>query len=139
MELINSEIQETRNLIQDKKFTYAESRASVLLNKQPGNPKIYELLGDIYFNQNFYKKSIWYYLDASTRDQNNKDVLYKLGENIYYLKYYELTEALMKNIIEKDPLYTQAYITWRCRRPAVAGFEDDQLAGDQPYRPSVYR
>ncbi len=111
MELINSEIQETKNLIQSKKFTYAESRASVLLNKQPGNPKIYELLGDIYFNQNFYKKSIWYYLDASQRDQNNKDILYKLGENIYYLKYYELTEALMKKIIEKDPLYTQAYIT----------------------------
>ena len=110
-ELIKSEIQETKNLIQDRKFTYAESRASILLAKQPGNPKIHELLGDIFFSQSIYKKSVWHYLDASFRDLDNKEILFKLGENIYYLKYFALAEAIMKKVIEKDPLYTQAYIT----------------------------
>ena len=88
MNLIQSEISETQNLIESKKYSYAESRAMLLLSKEPGNPKIYELIGDIYFNQNFYNKSVWYYLDACQRDESNKNTLYKLGENIYYLKYF---------------------------------------------------
>ena len=51
MDLISSEIHETYSLIEDKKYSYAESRAMVLLSKEPGNPKIYELIGDIYYNQ----------------------------------------------------------------------------------------
>ena len=124
MNLINSEISETKNLIQDKKFTYAESRAIVLLGKQPGNPKVHELLGDIYFNQNLYKKSIWHYLDACQKNTRDKNILYKLGENIFYLKYYELAEAFMKKVIEEDPLYTQAYITLGLTQQEMNNVED---------------
>lgn len=124
MSLIKSEISETKILIQNKKFAYAESRASLLLNKQPGNPKVYELMGDVYFNQNLYKKSVWYYLDACQKNQQDKDILYKLGENIYYLKYYEIAEALMRKVIEKDPLYTQAYITLGLTQQETDNIED---------------
>lgn len=111
MNLISNEIKDTYNLISDKKFSYAESRAMVLLNKEPGNPKVYELIGDIFSQQKKYKKSIWYYLNSCEKDQHNTDVIYKIGENIYYLKYYALAEAYLKKVIEKDPLNTQAYIT----------------------------
>ena len=124
MNLIQSEISETQNLIESKKYSYAESRAMLLLSKEPGNPKIYELIGDIYFNQNFYNKSVWYYLDACQRDESNKNTLYKLGENIYYLKYYALAEALLKKVIEKDPLYTQAYITLGLTQQEMDNVED---------------
>ena len=59
MNLINSEIKEAFGLIKNKQYNHAESRAMVMLAKEPGNPKVYELIGDIYFNQNLYKKSIW--------------------------------------------------------------------------------
>ncbi|MDC0954183.1 tetratricopeptide repeat protein [Pelagibacteraceae bacterium] len=111
MNLINTEIKETYSLLQDKKFSYAESRAMVLLNKEPGNPKVFELIGDIYSNQQNYKKSVWYYISSCEQDEKNIDALYKLGENIYYLEYYALAEAYLKMVIEKEPLYTQAYIT----------------------------
>ena len=111
MNLISSEIKETYTLLKDKKFSYAESRAMVLLNKEPGNPKVFELIGDIYSNQRNYKKSVWYYLSSCEQDEHNTDALYKLGENIYYLEYYALAEAYLKMVIEKEPLYTQAYIT----------------------------
>ena len=96
MDLISSEIHETYSLIEDKKYSYAESRAMVLLSKEPGNPKIYELIGDIYYNQNLYQKSVWYYLNSCEYDYTNTDLMFKLGDNICYLKKYDLAEQWLK-------------------------------------------
>lgn len=124
MDLISSEIHETYSLIEDKKYSYAESRAMVLLSKEPGNPKIYELIGDIYYNQNLYQKSVWYYLNSCEYDYTNTDLMFKLGDNICYLKKYDLAEQWLKKVIENDPQHTPAYLSLALSFQERGNFEE---------------
>ena len=124
MNLINSEIKEAFGLIKNKQYNHAESRAMVMLAKEPGNPKVYELIGDIYFNQNLYKKSIWYYLNSCENNFDNTDLMFKLGDNICCLKEYNLAEQWLKIVIERDPLYVEAYLSLATAFQERGSFEE---------------
>ena len=124
MSLLNSELQEAFNLVKKKQYNHAESRAMVMLAKEPGNPKVYELIGDIYFNQNLYKKSIWYYLNSCENSFNDIDLIFKLGDNICWLKKYDLAEKWLKLVIQKDPQYVEAYLSLAMAFQERGSFEE---------------
>jgi tetratricopeptide (TPR) repeat protein len=111
MTLISKEIQDTFSLINNKKFNFAESQAWILLNKEPNNAKIYELIGEIYAKQNLPKKSIWAFLAAYDCGKDDLQVLFKIAENMFSLHYDDLAKECLKKIIELEPLHLPAYVT----------------------------
>ena len=108
--LINKEIDKIYNLVHQKQFNFAKKTAHLILKRDPNNPKIFDLIGDIYNAQNKQMQSIWYYYSALDRQFNNK-TLYKLGTNIYYLGKYDEAEKILNSVIEQDPVFISAYLT----------------------------
>ena len=98
--LINKEIDKIYNLVHQKQFNFAKKTAHLILKREPNNPKIFDLIGDIYNAQNQQMQSIWYYYSSLDRQFNNK-TLYKLGTNIYYLGKYDEAEKILNSVIEK--------------------------------------
>ena len=108
--IISSEIKKIYNLIDKKKYAFAEKTANLILKRNPNNSKIFDLIGDIYDQQNQPMKSIWYYFSSLNRKFNNK-TLFKLGTNIFYLGKYDIAEKIFKSILENDPTFISAYLT----------------------------
>lgn len=109
--VISKEIANTYQLIHQQDFQKAEARAFVLLEKQPNNSKIYQLIGDINYEQKKYHQSIWYFCSALEKDLQNAYLLNKFGENLYHLKKFKHAEECIKKAIELDPKESDFYLT----------------------------
>jgi tetratricopeptide (TPR) repeat protein len=109
--LIESEITNTYQLIAVEQYSQAETRAYLLLEKQPNNPKIYELIGNINFEQKKYSKSIWYFCSALETNPHNADLLNKFGENLSFLKKYKHAEACIRQAIALEPKASDFYVS----------------------------
>ena len=121
--IISSEIQKIYNLIDQKKYDFAERTANLILKRDPNNSKIFDLIGDIYDQQNQPMKSIWYYFSSLDREFNKK-TLYKLGTNIFYLGKYDLAEKILNSILENDPTFISAYLTLALIHEEKGNIED---------------
>ena len=85
-EILNNEIENTRRFLKSKDFISAENKINFLLKHDDQNPDVLELIGDIYFEQKNYKKSIWFYISAIEKNDQNIGCLIKVSENLFYLK-----------------------------------------------------
>ena len=74
--VIEREVVNTYQLITAQQYSQAEARAYLLLEKQPNNSKVYELIGNINYEQKKYRQSVWYFCSALENDPDNPYLLY---------------------------------------------------------------
>lgn len=109
-EILNNEIENTRRFLKSKDFISAENKINFLLKHDDQNPDVLELIGDIYFEQKNYKKSIWFYISAIEKNDQNIGCLVKVSENLFYLKNFSKCLVIINKIIEIDPSKSYPYI-----------------------------
>jgi len=130
-QILDQEYQKTQQFIHNKDFLSAENNTEFLLKHGKQDPKIYELVGDVYFGKKDYKKSVWYFFKAAEQKENDHQLLCKISENLYYLKKYENASSIIAKAIEINPAHAYSYIILgMCKKEmgideeAVMAFED---------------
>lgn len=129
--VIEREVVNTYQLITAQQYSQAESRAYLLLEKQPNNSKVYELIGNINYEQKKYRQSVWYFCSALENDPDNAYLLNKFGENLYHLKKYQHAEACIKRAIELDPKASDFYLSLGLNYQEQNNLTDAQICFEQ--------
>jgi len=129
--VIEREVVNTYQLINAQQYSQAEARAYLLLEKQPNNSKVYELIGNINYEQKKYRQSLWYFFSALENDPDNAYLLNKFGENLYHLKKYQHAEACIKRAIELDPKASDFYLSLGLNYQEQNNLTDAQICFEQ--------
>ena len=120
--IINDELQNMQQFISNKNFSEAEKKAQILIKHDPSNSKIFEAMGDLYFKQRKYKRSVWYYLSAAEKNDQDYELLTKLAENLFFLNSFEKSILIINKVFEMKPDYAYAYV--------ISGLNHQELMND---------
>ena len=120
--IINDELQNMQQFISNKNFSEAEKKAQILIKHDPSNSKIFEAMGDLYFKQRKYKRSVWYYLSAAEKNDQDYELLSKLAENLFFLNSIEKSILINNKVFEMKPDYAYAYV--------ISGLNHQELMND---------
>lgn len=120
--IINDELQNMQQFIANKNYTEAEKKAQILIKHDPSNAKVFEAMGDMYFKQRKYKKSVWYYLSAAEKNDQNYELLTKLAENLFFINSFEKSILIINKVFEMKPDYSYAYV--------ISGLNKQEMGND---------
>lgn len=120
--IVEDELHSMQEFILSKNFVEAEKKIQILIKHDPYNSKVFEAMGDLYFRQKKYKKSVWYYLSAAEKNDSNFELLTKLAENLFFLNNFEKSISIINKVFEIKPDYAYAYV--------ISGLNQQELGND---------
>ena len=68
------------------------------IEESPKNVNLRLHLAQIYFEERKYKESLDEYLEVTSIDKNNKDGIFGVGKNLFYLEEYKVAIDNLKKI-----------------------------------------
>ena len=71
----------------------------------PDDFKVYELIGDIYFEKESWDDALFYYIRSMLNDKNNIDLKFKIAQIFINSDYTDKAIFTLNEIIEIDPYY----------------------------------